>query len=1026
MATCGQEESKLVEDYDHDDKIEVSSVASSSKLPAAATTTTIQLKIQGMLWLACKQWRCSMTCGACVASIENGLRDQPGILSVKVALLAERAIIECDPSVWSPEKLTEEVEDMGFEAQPILPVPHDTVSLQIYGMTCGACVSSIESSVSLTPGILSVTVSLATERATITYDPTIISGARDLVDLVSDVGFDATLVSDENNAVQLRSLARTKEISQWKHSLQRSLCFAVPVFFISMIFPMVSALRPVVNLRLVRGIYLGDIVCFLLTIPVQFGVGRRIYESAWRALRHGSATMDVLVVFGTTAAFIFSTATLLLAPFSSDADYHPKVFFETSTMLITFISLGRYLENLAKGQTSSALSRLMSLSPSQAIIYTDAPTCLKEKRVPTELVQVGDTVKIVPGDKIPADGTVLRGESTVDESMVTGEVIPVHKVVGEALIGGTVNGSGTFDMLVTRAGKDTALAQIVHLVEEAQTSKAPIQAFADKVAGYFVPIVIGLGMLTFIAWMCIAHTSTHLPHVFAEKGATKFMVCLKLCISVVVVACPCALGLSTPTAVMVGTGVGAQHGILIKGAGPLEASHRVDRIILDKTGTLTVGKLAVVGVKWSHPCSAVADLKEASPSMVKFSRQEDIMLLLAAAEAKSEHPLAKAVASWGLRELGHHILPPSIQVSEFESVTGLGVKCNVSGNFPSLSDSQVSHAQHSIEIGNAAFLAGSHIAPDASHAAFRDREEGLGRTCVFVAVDGALACSISLADTIKGEARQAIDALRMMGIHVAVVTGDQRATAVAIAADVGVAPKDVYAGVSPNGKRSIIEKLQKRGHRVAMVGDGINDSPGLAVADVGIALCTGTDIAMEAADIVLMKADLLDVVAAIDLSKRIFRQIRLNFIWATVYNLFGIPLAMGVFLPWGLHLHPMMAGAAMAFSSVSVVASSLTLRWWRRPRSARRPDDPAGDRAEGFISEVLGAAWDSFGSIVISLLAKLRGRGSSRARATDSAMTRRPSEYGLLPNEVDEDEDESEDDIPMVGAARLPRRTEVV
>ncbi|SCV69131.1 BQ2448_2151 [Microbotryum intermedium] len=1022
MAARAQEDSKVVEAYDDEEKIEVSSVASSSKLPAA--TTTMQLKIQGMRALQCDARR--MTCGACVASIENGLRDQPGIVSIKVALLAERAVIECDSSIWSPEKLAEEVEDMGFEAKTILPVAHDTVSLQIYGMTCGACVSSIESSVSSTPGILSITVSLSTERANITYDPAIISGARDLVDLISDVGFDATLVSDEGNAVQLRSLARTKEISEWKHALQRSLCFAVPVFFISMIFPMVSVLRPLVNLRLVRGIHLGDFTCFFLTIPVQFGVGRRIYDSAWRALRHGSATMDVLVVFGTTAAFAFSSVTLLLAPFSGDADYHPKVFFETSTMLITFISLGRYLENLAKGQTSSALSRLMSLSPSQAIIYTDAPTCLEEKKVPTELVQVGDTVKIVPGDKIPADGTVLRGESTVDESMVTGEVIPVHKVVGEALIGGTVNGSGTFDMVVTRAGKDTALAQIVHLVEEAQTSKAPIQAFADKVAGYFVPTVIGLGLLTFVAWMCIAHTSTHLPLVFAEKGVTKFMVCLKLCISVIVVACPCALGLSTPTAVMVGTGVGAQHGILIKGAGPLEASHRVDRIILDKTGTLTVGKLAVVGVKWSHPQLTELDLKGVPPSSsANLSRQEDIMLLLAAAEAKSEHPLAKAVASWGLRELGHHVLPSSIQVSEFESVTGLGVKCNVSGSFPSLAASHVGNTQHSIKIGNTAFLAQSHIAPDPSHIAFRDREEGLGRTCVLVAVDGALACSISLADTIKGEARQAIDALRMMGIHVALVTGDQRATAVAIAADVGVEPEDVYAGVSPNGKRSIIEKLQKQGHRVAMVGDGINDSPGLAVADVGIALCTGTDIAMDAADIVLMKADLLDVVAAIDLSRRIFRQIRLNFIWATVYNLFGIPLAMGVFLPWGLHLHPMMAGGAMAFSSVSVVASSLTLRWWRRPRSARRPDGPAGDRAEGFIPEVLGAAWDSARSIATSLHATLRGRGSARARATDSTMTRRPSEYGLLPSELDDDDDE-EDDIPMVEAASLRRHAEVV
>lgn len=440
-------------------------------------------------------------------------------------------------------------------------------------------------------------MSLATERASVTYDPSILAGVRDIVDAIEDTGFDATLASDENNAMQLKSLARTKEITEWKDAFLRAVSFGVPVFLLSMVFPMVPFLRPLVDFALIRGIYLGDLVCLVLTLPVQFGVGLRFYRSAWRALKHQSATMDVLVVLGTSAAFLYSVLAMLAAPWASDPAYHPKVFFDTCTMLITFISFGRYLENVAKGQTSTALSRLMSLAPSQAIIYTDAE-CTKEKKVPTELIQVNDVVKIVPGDKIPADGLVVRGESSVDESMVTGEVVPVVKSVKSSVIGGTVNGQGTFDMRVTRAGKDTALAQIVHLVEEAQTSKAPIQAFADTVAGYFVPVVISLSLATFVAWMIVAHVASDLPHVFAEKGSTKFMVCLRLCISVVVVACPCALGLSTPTAVMVGTGVGAQHGILIKGAGPLEASHRVDRIVLDKTGTITVGKLDVVGVRW--------------------------------------------------------------------------------------------------------------------------------------------------------------------------------------------------------------------------------------------------------------------------------------------------------------------------------------------------------------------------------------------------------------------------------------------
>ncbi|KAK4703623.1 P-type Cu+ transporter, partial [Phenoliferia sp. Uapishka_3] len=932
-----------------------------------------------------------MTCGACVASIEGGLRSQPGVFSVKVALLAERAVVEYDSALWTPEKLAEEIEDMGFEASPIKMAVADTVSLQVYGMTCGACVASIETSLAAIPGILSVVVSLATERATITFDPLLISGPRDIVDHISDIGFDAVLSSDESNAVQLQSLARTREVQEWRTAFRKAFSLAFPAFLIAMVFPMIPFLRPIINYRIIQGIYLGDLASLCLTIPVQFGIGLRFIKAAYRAVKHKSATMDVLIVLGTSATFIFSISAMALAMFSDDPSYHPKVFFETSTMLITFITFGRYLENLAKGKTSAALSKLMSLSPSQTTIYTDAPACTKEKKIPTELIQVGDVVKIVPGDKIPADGNVISGESTVDESMVTGEVVPVEKRAGETAIGGTVNGSGTFDMVVTRAGKDTALSQIVRLVENAQTSKAPIQAFADTVAGYFVPAVITLGVCTFVGWMVIAHLTTNLPHIFDEKGASKFMICLKLCISVVVVACPCALGLATPTAVMVGTGVGAQNGILIKGAGPLEASHRVDKIVLDKTGTITFGKMDVVGVKWVDRGDDTADW------------QSEAVLLFSAAETKSEHPLAKAVAKWGLGILGLNEVPVDTVVTAFESVTGLGVRSTVTGNFPALSSSSL-RTTHVVEIGNAAFLARSHVSLPPSHTTYKNREEALGRTCILVAIDQTLACIVSLADTVKGEARQAIDALRWMGIHVYLATGDQQATAVAIAGEVGIPPEDVFAGMSPNGKRSIIEKLQKEGsgHRVAMVGDGINDSPALAIADVGIALCTGTDIAIEAADIVLMKSDLLDVVASLDLSRRIFRQIRMNFLWATIYNLVGIPLAMGLFLPWGIHLHPMMAGAAMAFSSVSVVGSSLTLRWWRRPRMARRADDPAGDRSEGTVAEVFGALVDGV-----------------RQLTSRSHRSTRTSGYGALRElEMDEVEEES---VPLVSAGEEAR-----
>jgi len=749
---------------------------------------------------------------------------------------------------------------MGFEAAPIQPAKADTVQLQIYGMTCvalvlsewltsrkarskltlvplarnscGACVSSIESSLRSTPGILSAVVSLATERASVTYDPSIVAGVRDIVEAIEDTGFDATLASDENNAMQLKSLARTKEITEWRNAFLRAFSFGLPVFVLSMVLPMVPFLRPVVNLALVRGIYLGDLACFFLTLPVQFGVGLRFYRSAWRALKHSSATMDVLVVLGTSAAFVYSVAAMVCAPFAGDPAYHPKVFFDTCTMLITFISLGRYLENVAKGQTSTALSRLMSLAPSQAIIYTDA-ACTKEKKVPTELIQVHDVVKIVPGDKIPADGVVIRGESSVDESMVTGEVVPVTKSLKSSVIGGTVNGQGTFDMRVTRAGKDTALAQIVHLVEDAQTSKAPIQAFADTVAGYFVPVVISLSLATFIAWMVVAHVASDLPHVFHEEGATKFMVCLRLCISVVVVACPCALGLSTPTAVMVGTGVGAQHGILIKGAGPLEASHRVDRIVLDKTGTLTVGKLDVVGVRWVERTGL--ESSEADALGARIGWQEDAILLFAAAETKSEHPLAKAVAQWGLRSLGLAEVPSSLEVTSFESVTGKGVRCAVAGHFPSLSPSSgTGRSTHRIEIGNAAFLADEcAVALSSAYDEFRAREERLGRTCIAVAVDAQLACVVSLADTVKAEARQAIDALRWMGVEVLLATGDQPLTARAIAEEVGIAPVDVHAAMSPNGKKALVQKLQQQGHRVAMVRPALSLEIPPVVAETG-------------------------------------------------------------------------------------------------------------------------------------------------------------------------------------------------
>lgn len=926
--------------------------------PLGSLSEKCELRIEGM------------TCGACVESIEGMLRSQAGIHSVKVALLAERGVVEFDPSVWTADKVMNEISDIGFDATLIPPARSDVVTLRIYGMTCSSCTSTVETQLSAMPGISSVAVSLATETCQVEFDRGLI-GPRDMVERIEELGFDAML-SDQEDATQLKSLTRTKEIHEWRSRFYWALAFAIPVFFISMIAKHIPVLRDIVAHRVCQGIYVGDFLVLLLTTPSQFWIGRKFYRNAYKSLKHGSATMDVLVMLGTSAAYFYSLFTMICAIWNSDPEYRPFVFFDTSTMLIMFVSLGRYLENHAKGRTSAALTDLMSLAPSMATIYTDAPACSQEKRIPTELVQVGDIVKLVPGDKVPADGTVLKGTSSIDESAVTGEPLPVLKQAGDSVIGGTVNGLGTFDMTVTRAGKDTALAQIVKLVEDAQTSKAPIQAFADKIAGYFVPAVISLAVFTFAGWMLLSHfiNDDSLPEMFHHHGASKLAVCLQLCISVVVVACPCALGLSTPTAIMVGTGVGAKNGILIKGGRALEASRSIKRIVLDKTGTVTEGKLTVVALAWSSsdyheaPANPLSDAPLTTLVEAGLTRA-DVIAMVSATEARSEHPLAKAVASYGKEILAKSAVTTSdVSIESFESVTGAGVKATV----------VLSHTKtrRAIYIGNARFITQTdHGDLPSALAAFDSEEGNQGRTSIFVAIASSSTSSpqpilaIALSDAPKRSSAQAIKALKAMGVDVNMMTGDSQATALAVAKQVGIQPDGVWASMSPKGKASVVtELMEKYGGGVAMVGDGINDSPALAAASVGIALSSGTSVAIEAADIVLMRSDLLDVVAALHLSRSIFAVIRRNFVWACIYNVLGIPLAMGLFLPFGLHLHPMMAGAAMAFSSVSVVTSSLTLKWWMRPESSVMPGEsiPGADgpgMVRSFVNETASsvAGW---------------------------------------------------------------------
>jgi Cu+-exporting ATPase len=673
-------------------------------------------------------------------------------------------------------------------------------------MTCSSCTSSVETALKGVPGITNASVSLATETCKIEFDRTLI-GPREMVDRIEELGFDAML-SDQENATQIQSLTRTKEIQEWYSRVMYSMAFAIPVFFINMIAPHLAFLAPIVNYRLLRGIYLGDVLVFLLTTPAQFWIGAKFYRNAYKSLKHGNATMDVLVMLGTSAAYFYSLLAMIFATTNPAPDFRPFTFFETSTMLIMFVSVGRYLENKAKGRTSAALTDLMALTPSMATIYTN-PACTAEKKIPTELVQVGDTVKIVPGDKVPADGTVVRGSSSVDESAVTGEPVPVLKQRGDSVIGGTVNGLGTFDMLVMRAGKDTALAQIVKLVEEAQTSKAPIQAYADRVAGFFVPAVISLATFTFLTWIVVSAllVDDNLPAMFHRHGASKLAVCLQICISVIVVACPCALGLSTPTAIMVGTGVGAKNGILIKSGGALEASSSIKKIVVDKTGTVTRGKLTVAGLAWLPSNDRSGQYHDESASLSAMcadgrTTRADVIAMLSATEARSEHPLAKAVAVYGkdlLTQFGGSSPEPIIE--NFESVVGQGVKATIS----------LSGSKYTLLVGNARFVT-------------KSQETAMGRTVIYVSIGASNSIhslpvmAISLSDAPRPSSAHAIKALHSMGIQVYMMTGDGKITADAVAKQVGINPENVVASLSPKGKASLVTDLiEEKNGGVAMV-----------------------------------------------------------------------------------------------------------------------------------------------------------------------------------------------------------------
>lgn len=948
---------------------------SATTQPSVATTT---VAIEGM------------TCGACTSAVEGGFSGLDGILRFSISLLAERAVISHDPAKVSSEKIVEIIDDRGFDAK-ILSTHFDlsdrsstssTAQFKIFGNPDAAAAQNIEETLLALPGVSSAKLSLSSSRLTVNHQPSV-TGLRAIVDSVEKLGYNALVADNDDNNAQLESLAKTREIQEWGRAFKISLSFAIPVFFIGMVFPMVIPILDFGGLEIIQGLFLGDIICLVLTIPIQFGIGRRFYKSAYKSVKHGSPTMDVLVVLGTSAAFFFSVFAMMVS-LCFPPHTRPKTIFDTSTMLITFITLGRWLENRAKGQTSKALSRLMSLAPSMATIYADPIAAEKaaeawdaaddseesktasegnateEKVIPTELIQVGDIVVIRPGDKIPADGMIVRGETYADESMVTGEAMPVQKRKGSAVIGGTVNGHGRVDFRVTRAGRDTQLSQIVKLVQDAQTTRAPIQKLADTLAGYFVPTILFLGLLTFTIWMVLSHALKDPPAIFLqEESGGKLMVCVKLCISVIVFACPCALGLATPTAVMVGTGIGAENGILIKGGAALERTTKITQVVLDKTGTITYGKMRVA----SANLVAVWQDNE--------WRRRLWWTIVGLAEMGSEHPIGKALLEAARSELGIEAEGPiDGSIGDFRAAVGKGISAVIEPH------TSAERNRYNVLIGNVRFLSENSVkvpenavaaSEEINSRASRSKSSSAGTTNIFIAIDGKYAGHLCLSDTIKDGAIAAISVLHRMGIKTAIVTGDQRSTALAVASLVGIPAENVYAGVSPDQKQEIIRQIQaQQGECVAMVGDGINDSPALATADVGIAMASGTDVAMEAADVVLMRPnDLMDIPVALNLSRSIFRRIKLNLAWACLYNIVGLPFAMGIFLPLGLHLHPMAAGAAMACSSVSVVVSSLLLKFWKRPQWMDDALLTEGRKGDGVVRK-RGRGWGVLGGLAMS------------------------------------------------------------
>jgi Cu+-exporting ATPase len=793
-----------------------------------------------------------MTCAACVKAVERSVSDM--VSKVNVNLATEKMTVEYDESKTTVSEIAAAVHEAGYEAEEELNLK--TVMLVIEGMTCASCVRAVENSLRKLSGVTDVSVNLATEKARVVYNPETVK-ISELKKTVEEAGY---------KALDFEIDVKNEKDGKLKGQLRRLLlatAFTLPLFYLAMGHMMglwlpnflMPEMHPL-NFALAQ---------IILVLPVMI-LGYRFYTIGFRKLFRREPNMDSLIAIGTSAAFLYGIfGTVQIA--RGDASHAMNLYFESVGVIITLIMLGKYLESLSKGRTGEAIKKLMNLAPKTARVIIDG----EEQIVPVEAVEPGAIIIVRPGERIPVDGVVIEGHSSVDESMLTGESIPVEKTVGSKVVGASINKNGLLKFQATKVGKDTVLAQIIRMVEEAQGSKAPIAKLADIIASYFVPTVIIIALVSFIAWLI---------------AGKSFVFSLTIFISVLVIACPCALGLATPTAIIVGTGKGAEYGVLIKGGEALEALQGVEAIIFDKTGTITEGKPEVTDIIAFAPWD-----------------EDSLLALAASAEKGSEHPLGEAIIN--LSEKRNLRLQP---ISAFEAIPGQGIRVHINNEL--------------ILLGNARLLENNQIK-------LPDRSEYLkladaGKTLMYLVVSGVLAGIIAVSDVVKPNSYETVKSLKDMGLQVYLLTGDNPQTAASIASKVGI--DHVFSEVLPQDKAKGVKKLQEQ-YKVAMVGDGINDAPALAQANVGIAIGSGTDVAIEAADIVLMKSDPLDVITALKLSKKTIKNVKENLFWAFAYNVLGIPIAAGILhIFGGPLLNPMLAALAMAFSSVTVVLNALRLK----------------------------------------------------------------------------------------------------